>query len=422
MLGSVPYSGPSTATASFNWTAASLGSHSVAARAVATDGTAVTSTATPVVVRDLTVELFEPTGGQVYVAPGAIRLTAFAGETGTAIKQVEFLRGATVIGTVLTPPYTLDWTGVAAGVYTLAARVTDASGLLLTSKPVTVQVVSTPSLAIDAGTDGATVADDNVLIGGTLLAPANSAISIGGQLAALDPQGRFFANGVKLQPGTNQLTLTLMTADGQAVTRTISVNSTSAAPFTVSVDQQEGMAPMSATMNITNRGAVPFQRIEIDTNDNGTPEITLASLTDGAATVALTFTTPGVYVVRVTVFDASNKVIYLTRRKIHVYDAKALGARVSGVYTGMLRRLASGDISNAVNAITATTRDVYRNFFTGVGSALPAVIQKLGRISDITVTESYADISLQRDTATGPYESHVLLIRDSDGIWRIDQM
>ncbi len=422
LLGSVGYNGPSTATATFTWTGAAIGAHSITSRAIATDGTTATSVAAAITVRDLRVELFEPAAGQVYVAPGAIRLTAFAAETGTAIRQVEFLRGATVLGTITAPPYTLDWTGAASGTYTVAARVTDVTGLMVTSKPVTVQVVAAPALAFDAGTDGASVSDDNVVIGGTVVAPANSAISINGVLAALDPLGRFFVNNVPLQPGSNALSVTLLAADGTTIQKTITVGSTGRAPFEVLIDQQEGMAPLSATMTINNRGALPFQRIEIDTNDDGKAERTLTSLTDGTALVALSFANPGTYVVRVTVFDASNKSVYMTRRKVHVYDAKALAARVSGVYTGMLRRLATGDITNAVNAITVTTRDRYRDAFTRLGSTLPAVVQGLGKISDITVTQSYADITLQQNMPDGAYEYHVLLIRDSDGIWRIDQM
>src|SRR5262249_31130556 len=147
---------------------------------------------------------------------------------------------------------------------------------------------------------------------------------------------------VVLQPGANSLTVTLNTQDGAPVTKTIAVGSTGASPFQVTIDPQEGLAPLSATMTITNRGNVAFQRIEVDMNDDGTPEQTLTSLTNNEAVVGLTFPSPGIYAVRVKVFDAGNSVIYSALRKILARDPREVGGIVAGAFAGMLDKLSVG--------------------------------------------------------------------------------
>ena len=56
-------------------------------------------------------------------------------------------------------------------------------------------------------------------------------------------------------------------------------------------------------MQITNRGNVPFKRITIDTNGDGTNEMELTSLADGEATVSITYQDPGVRTIIVNVYD-----------------------------------------------------------------------------------------------------------------------
>ena len=299
--------GVTSATVSYSWNGASTGIHALAAKATATDGFSVTSAAVNVEVSDLAVTLAEPFSGQAYQPPADIRITANPTETSGTIAQVEFYGDGALLGSRTAAPYTFVWSGVAVGSHTVSARAKDGGGYSASSATVPVTVLAVPTLQVDAGVDGASIADDNVSISGTVQAPLNSAVTVNGKGAALDRNGRFFVDNVQLQPGANTVTLLLNTLDGAPVARTISVGSSGAAPFQVTLDPQEGLAPLSATMTITNRGSVAFQRIEIDTNDDGTPEQTLSGLTDNQAVLALSFPNPGTYTVRVTAFGPSEQ-------------------------------------------------------------------------------------------------------------------
>jgi len=92
-----------------------------------------------------TVAITSPADGAVYGAPASISITATAaGGPGASVKQVEFFAQGTLIGTAATSPYTVVWSGVPAGDYTLTAKVTDTSGATATSAPVKITVQSTP--------------------------------------------------------------------------------------------------------------------------------------------------------------------------------------------------------------------------------------------------------------------------------------
>ena len=294
VVGSVPIpGGVTTATVSNTWAGATSGVHTLIAMAVQIDGYAPVSSPVSIEVGDFVVALAEPFAGQMYQAPADIRITANPAETGAAVAQVDFYGDGALLGSRAAAPYSFVWTGVAAGAHAVSAKARDTNGFSVGSASVPVTVLTAPTIAVDGGIDGSSLADDNATITGIVQAPLNSALIVNGKAAALDRNGRFFVDNVLLQPGTNTITLQLNSLDGTPVSRTMTLGSSGTAPFQVTLDPQEGLAPLSATMTITNRGNVAFQRIEIDLNDDGTPEQTLMGLPNNQAVLSLSFPNPG---------------------------------------------------------------------------------------------------------------------------------
>ncbi len=75
------------------------------------------------------------------MAPATIALSATANAS-AGVQQVEFYQGTTLIATSASTgnPYTASWANVAAGSYTLTAKVYDNLGASTVSAPVTVTV------------------------------------------------------------------------------------------------------------------------------------------------------------------------------------------------------------------------------------------------------------------------------------------
>jgi PKD repeat protein len=92
----------------------------------------------PPVVPPPVVSLTTPAGGSTFVAPATIALAATA--TGGSVTKVAFYAGSSLLGTITSAPYSMTWTNVGAGTYSLTAVATNNGGVSTTSSPVTVVV------------------------------------------------------------------------------------------------------------------------------------------------------------------------------------------------------------------------------------------------------------------------------------------
>jgi uncharacterized protein (DUF2141 family) len=148
-------------------------------------------TVTPASLVPPTVSLTSPADGATYAAPASIPLAANASDSDGTVTQVQFFAGSTLLGTDTSSPYTLTWSSVPAGSYTLTAVATDNDGQTTTSSPVTVTVNTSsnapPTVSITSPANNATFA-----------APA----SIGITASAADSDGAIakvdFYNGTTL--------------------------------------------------------------------------------------------------------------------------------------------------------------------------------------------------------------------------------
>ena len=151
----------------YTWSGVAAGSYGITA--VARDnGGAVTTSA----VRNVTVSiatsnqppassLTAPGAGAVYTAPALVAITANASDTDGTVTMVEFYAGATLIGSDATAPYSMSWSNVAAGTYSLTAVARDDDGSTSTSaaRSITVNPANqAPTASLTAPANGATFA------------------------------------------------------------------------------------------------------------------------------------------------------------------------------------------------------------------------------------------------------------------------
>ena len=423
LLGSVPVTGGyASATTSFTWIGATLGTHVLAAKVLASDGANATATAVNVTVSDLSVVLLEPYQGQIYQAPAVVRMTANPTKTAGTIAQVDFYGDGILLGTSTVVPYTFGWPNFGVGAHTVKAVVRDASGLALSSPSVAITVTSAPTLQIAGGLDGSSVADDNLSVTGTVQAPTNSAVTVNGRVASLHANGSFTIDNVELQPGSNTLSVALNSQDGSPLVRTIIINSVGAAPFDLRVDPAEGFAPFATKLTISNRGGVAFQRIEIDIDGDNVSDTSLGSLANNTAALGVRFPDPGIHPIGVKVFDAGNNLIFSAVRKVLVRDPRDVAVGLASLYLAMLDRLALGNTAGALNAISTAMRPKYSAVFTTLQGQMSTIVDQLRSIQDATVSDQIAELHIVRTTSAGPRTFSILFMRGEDGVWRIEGM
>ncbi len=158
-----------------SWTA--MGSDTIAMAANVYVGIATTShnatTATDAVVDSLSIKavsgtpnqlpqvsITSPAGGATFAAGSDVTVTAAASDADGTVARVDFFSGSSSLGSVVSQPYTVTWSGVAAGTYSLTAVAVDNSGGTTTSAPVSIQVTASankpPTVTLTAPANGAT--------------------------------------------------------------------------------------------------------------------------------------------------------------------------------------------------------------------------------------------------------------------------
>jgi hypothetical protein len=109
-----------------------------------------------------TVSLTSPVNGARFAPGSDIALSATASDPDGTVSKVEFYRdGTTLLGTDSTNPYSIVWTAVPAGIYSLSAKATDNKGATTTSATVSITIApppnAPPGVAFTSPADGSVV-------------------------------------------------------------------------------------------------------------------------------------------------------------------------------------------------------------------------------------------------------------------------
>jgi parallel beta-helix repeat protein len=115
-----------------------------------------------------TVNLTAPLANASFTAPASVVITASAADADGTIAKVEFFNGSTLVGTATTAPYTVTWSGVPAGTYSLTAKATDNTGQTSVSAAVTISVKA-PLYTFYKDADGDSFGDENVQVVDSIL-------------------------------------------------------------------------------------------------------------------------------------------------------------------------------------------------------------------------------------------------------------
>jgi hypothetical protein len=402
-----------------SWTGAALGTHTLAARATDNRGAPTTSAAITIRVTPSstpTISLAMPSVNKVFAAGATVNLAATAADSGGTIVRVEFYAGATLIGTVTTPPYNFAWTNVSAGNYVLTAKVID-NQTSAVSTGVPIQVVAS-ALTITSPAANASIAAAFTLVMGTYQGPLNSGVTVNGVVANNDGQGHYFINNFPLAAGANTLTVTLNTADGQTVTQTQTVTSTGRAPMQVYTSPDAGFPPSSFTIKLLNRSANTIAHISYANLGGGQLD---GSNVDQTTLGTITYSAQGVYTPQFIITDSAGNTYTLTET-ILVQDKVALDRMLKGIFNEMSAALRAGDQATALKSFIGSAQAKYGAVFAVLAPWMPSILDSMSPIGQSSLGQEVAEYALKRviDGKTKIY--FVYFVQDADGVWRLDSM
>ena len=203
------------------------------------------------------VSIGSPLANAVFAAATTINVAANVADSDGSVAKVEFFQGATLIGTATSAPYSVNWSNVPAGSYSLSAKATDNSGVISTSAPVHILVDAPPSVNLTSPADQS-----------SLRAPATFNVTAN----AIDSDGsiehvEFYQNGTLLRslttapysipitqstPGTYNYTAKAFDNNGlsaQSGSVTVTVRADVAPGITLSANATRLRAPATITLS-----------------------------------------------------------------------------------------------------------------------------------------------------------------------------
>jgi hypothetical protein len=366
------------------------------------------------------VAITSPLNEASFASPASIPITVnTAAGGGASVTRVDFYSGTDLVASSTSAPWGATWSNVGPGTYQLTAVVTNNGGVTATSAPISITVTQgSLSVSIDSGLDGSTVGDGAVTITGRIQAPPNSSVTANGAVGTVLADGRFYVNGVPLTPGSNVITVSVTDPDGNAASQSISVSSSGAGPFVVTVTPTDGIAPLVVAFSVANPNNTAFTSIEFDFNGDGISDYTATDLASADPIVTLN---AGYSMTKVTVKNGSN-VIYTFSQPIYVYTAIDRYNVVKGVLSSVLDRLKAGNGDSASNLFVENRRDDYKTLFAGMGASLASIASQLGSIRGGSFSGDFAEMIIVRTTSSGSVAYPIHLVRESDGVWRIEGM
>lgn len=170
----------------FVWSGATVGSHSLTARATDNAGSTGSSASIAVTVTPPnlppSVSITAPSDGQTLTLGLPILIATNAADSDDGVAKVEFYDGAALLGTVTSAPWQLSWSGASAGSHTLRAIAFDTRAASTTSASVTVSVVASnlpPTIALTSPANG------QIFTQGQTIVLAASASDPEGQIASV---------------------------------------------------------------------------------------------------------------------------------------------------------------------------------------------------------------------------------------------
>ena len=148
----------------------------------------------------------------------------------------------------------------------------------------------------------------------------------------------------------------------------------------------------------------------------------LTGLQSGATTQPITYGAAGLYTIRVVAYDTNDNPIYTATRRVRAINPSEIGYKVASVYTTLVDNLAANNMNGALSAFVGGARDRYSIVFGDLGTALSTIAAQLGSLSNISLTEDIAELTVARPVGNDTQLFMIYLIRGNDGIWRIETM
>jgi len=251
---------------------------------------------------------------------------------------------------------------------------------------------------------------------GTFQGPLNTGITVNGRIAYAS-SGNFMLNALPLVEGSNTIAAIATSPAGESAAATVAVSSLGAAPdLVLHADVTGGSSPLLVTFTYDLRSRHPVKKLAIDFDGDGRDDF---STNEPPSAVQSAYTHGGLYAATLTVTDRSGHV-HKAGAAIQVTSGDMRDSLFHSVWNSMTASLARRDITTALQSLNARAREKYAPIFNELSSDLPAIVASYSNPQFVTERPGYLEYAVARpiDGETKIFLVH--LLRDADGVWRMD--
>ena len=274
------------------------------------------------------------------------------------------------------------------------------------------------SLAITDPVPEASISADRYTVIGTFNAPINTGITVNDHIAYTSG-GRFVMNDVELVAGANTITAVATTVNGQSATVSTNVTASGlSADLVLHADITHGLAPLSVTFTYELRSAQPINKVALDFNGDGRDDF---STRKPVTAMQNTYTVPGLYVAVLTVTDTAG-VVRKSNVGIEVSTSSARDTLFHSVWDTMNAALVRGDVPSALTMLNSRAQDQYTPVFNALVSQMPQIVGSYSDPQFVASDGDYFEYAINRMIDGEDQIFLVYLVRDGDGVWRMDGM
>jgi len=289
-------------------------------------------------------------------------------------------------------------------------------GPALSTVPIPVLGIA-PTITITFPASNDSVSQSGVQLEGTFTGTANTGISVLGSSAFI-VGNRFVTAPVQFDAGTQTISATAKTMDGQTATATRTLTFTNPPALDVAIRAQPsaGFAPFKTRFSLRPTG-VQVANVAIDFDGD--------SVDDYVGSIAnipiKTYAAPAIYRARFIV-TAVGGATYTRFISVAALSLPETRSRACSVYAHLRARLRANDNVGVKQTLTQEFAFQFEPVLIALGSNRGTFADRLGTIANGIFAPTNAEITLVNQVGSAINGTPIHMTQSADGIWRIDSL
>ncbi len=272
------------------------------------------------------------------------------------------------------------------------------------------------SIAITDPIAGAVIRSNRLNVRGTFQGPPNTGITVNDRVAYVSGGG-FMLNSLPLAAGSNVITAIATTPTGQSARTAVTVSATAESPdLVLNADVTSGASPLVVTFSYDFHSGQAIQKLAIDFDGDGRDDF---STKKPPMAVQNAYTHSGLYVATLTITDRLGQVHKAAVGiEVHAWDVR--DSLFRSVWDALTEALVRGDVEAALQPLNARARERYAPIFNEFVADLPWIVSSYSVPQFVSEGPGYLEYAVARLIDGETKIFFIYLLRDADGVWRMD--